>query len=300
MRHRRLLWLWSVGLGFLGLAAGVWLAWSGTLRMPSRAVLIIPKGTQASLKAGQGLEAIPRRIQLRVGDIFVLRNEDITSHRVGGFYVRPGETLSYRFSQAGVFDYACTIHPDGQTTFQVDARPSPAVLWWTEVGLLGVLVGLSGLLLGAWSTRLGTGALAAGSATAVLGFFLMINSSDLRPQRQVVPENRPLPGVKSTELGQRLYLRLCEVCHGASGRGDGPLASSLIPRPANLIVHVPLHSDQVLFRYIHDGIPGTRMPALGESLTEQEIWHLVNYIKTMAPPPARSRKVGRKRIRRRK
>lgn len=34
--------------------------------------------------------------------------------------------------------------------------------------------------------------------------------------------------------GQQLYLRYCASCHGTSGRGDGPLAASLSPAPADL------------------------------------------------------------------
>jgi mono/diheme cytochrome c family protein len=277
-------------LGVLGLVAAVWLVWADVFPISSRAVLSIPKGTDASLKAGQSSKVIPPTIQLRVGDVFILRNEDIAAHRVGGFYVRPGETLSYRFSQAGSFDYICTIHRDGHTTFQVEPRPSLAALWWTEIILLGILVSVSGILLDVRSSRLGISALATGSAIAMLGLFLIINPSFLRSKEKPVLENRPSPDINSLEVGQRLYLRLCEVCHGTSGQGDGPVASILTPQPANLTVHVPHHSDRVLFRYIYDGIPGTRMLPLRETLTGEEIWHLVNYIQTMAAPrqsPAR-------------
>src|SRR3712207_653335 len=32
-------------------------------------------------------------------------------------------------------------------------------------------------------------------------------------------------------LGQRVYAQRCAICHGPTGRGDGPAAPSLIPRP---------------------------------------------------------------------
>ena len=31
---------------------------------------------------------------------------------------------------------------------------------------------------------------------------------------------------------------------------------------------------------MNEGIPGTAMAALGERLTDDEIWHVVNYIRT--------------------
>ena len=64
------------------------------------------------------------------------------------------------------------------------------------------------------------------------------------------------------------------------GRGDGTVASRLRTPPADLVVHVPLHPDRDLFGFIHDGIPGTDMVPLGDLLTDEEIWHVVNYVQT--------------------
>ena len=55
---------------------------------------------------------------------------------------------------------------------------------------------------------------------------------------------------------------------------------ALEPPPADLVVHVPLHPEADLFRFIRDGIPGTGMAPLGNQLTEEQIWHVVNYIRT--------------------
>src|SRR5881628_2368773 len=42
------------------------------------------------------------------------------------------------------------------------------------------------------------------------------------PGAEVAPE---------APLGQRVYARRCAVCHGPDGRGNGPAAPSLTPRP---------------------------------------------------------------------
>ena len=55
---------------------------------------------------------------------------------------------------------------------------------------------------------------------------------------------------------------------------------ALDPPPGNLVVHVPLHSDAELYGFVDEGIPGTAMAALGERLSDDEIWHVVNYIRT--------------------
>lgn len=36
------------------------------------------------------------------------------------------------------------------------------------------------------------------------------------------------------ELGGESFQRYCASCHGASGRGDGPVADALTPKPADL------------------------------------------------------------------
>jgi cytochrome c553 len=43
------------------------------------------------------------------------------------------------------------------------------------------------------------------------------------------PPGADLP--PDTPLGQRIYAQRCAVCHGPDGRGNGPAAPSLIPRP---------------------------------------------------------------------
>jgi hypothetical protein len=49
-------------------------------------------------------------------------------------------------------------------------------------------------------------------------------------------------------------------------------------------VHVPLHFDQAMFNFIKNGITGTSMGPLGDKLTDEEIWHVINYIKTFEEP----------------
>ena len=91
------------------------------------------------------------------------------------------------------------------------------------------------------------------------------------------------PTPESLRAGEASYLQNCQTCHGAAGRGDGPAALGLTPPPADLVAHVPLRPERALFRFIHDGIPNTAMAPLGSRMTDDEIWHVVNYIKTLGP-----------------
>jgi hypothetical protein len=47
-------------------------------------------------------------------------------------------------------------------------------------------------------------------------------------------------------------------------------------------VHVLLHADHDLFQTISDGIAGTVMAPFGGHMTVEEIWHTINYLKTIA------------------
>ncbi len=90
-------------------------------------------------------------------------------------------------------------------------------------------------------------------------------------------------------LGKRVYEVRCAGCHGASGKGDGPAAELLAPRPRDFTagkykirtVAGPLASDQDLLRIVTDGMPGTSMPPW-RSLPESERVAVVAYVKSFA------------------
>ena len=108
----------------------------------------------------------------------------------------------------------------------------------------------------------------------------------------IVPrsEQRPqLPRVRTTgsPSDALLYAERCAACHGPRGKGDGPNARYLMKKPA---VHqdaaqMGRRTDDRLF----DGIFGgglvlgisPSMPAYGESLTREQIWSLVGYIREL-------------------
>ncbi|MBT7832404.1 MAG: cytochrome c, partial [Chloroflexi bacterium] len=87
------------------------------------------------------------------------------------------------------------------------------------------------------------------------------------------------PTAESVALGAPVYATACAACHGVNGLGDGPSGAGLPKPPADLIIHVPLHSDTILYEFIRDGIAPTGMPGQAGVLTEDEMWHLVNYLR---------------------
>ena len=96
---------------------------------------------------------------------------------------------------------------------------------------------------------------------------------------------------KDDEGTQKIYLKRCAPCHGKNGKGDGPAADFMVPRPRNFTWGIYKFrttmsgftpTDEDLFRTIRRGLPGTAMPAW-KQLTDEEIKGLVQYIKAFAP-----------------
>ena len=84
-----------------------------------------------------------------------------------------------------------------------------------------------------------------------------------------------------------LYQRWCAACHGPTGKGDGVNAQYLPVAPARHAdaVATSLRSDDALFDTIYGGgvimNRSARMPAFGESLSENEIRALVRHIRML-------------------
>jgi copper transport protein len=95
--------------------------------------------------------------------------------------------------------------------------------------------------------------------------------------------NPVLPDAGSISRGQALYEQNCVPCHGPEGRGDGPLANSFSPPPADFTTgHTDSHPDGDLFFWIKNGITNTGMPAFGEQFNDDDVWHLVNYVRRLS------------------
>jgi mono/diheme cytochrome c family protein len=75
------------------------------------------------------------------------------------------------------------------------------------------------------------------------------------------------------------------MCHGDTGRGDGPVGLGLVPRPADFKIHMAAgHTDAQLFDWISNGVPGTAMPAWKNELSEEDRWNVLNYIQQSFGP----------------
>jgi copper transport protein len=84
--------------------------------------------------------------------------------------------------------------------------------------------------------------------------------------------------------GSLIYQQHCAICHGPTGAGNGPQAAALNPRPADLRAHLApgLHTDEQIFAWLTTGITNTAMPAFGDTLSAEQRWNVINYIRTFA------------------
>ena len=96
------------------------------------------------------------------------------------------------------------------------------------------------------------------------------------------PENPTIADEASIARGRELFAINCQMCHGATAEGNGPIAPFLVNfKPANLTSDVAQSkSDGSIFLTISNGLEG-RMPALNENLTVSERWDVVNFIRTL-------------------
>jgi mono/diheme cytochrome c family protein len=79
--------------------------------------------------------------------------------------------------------------------------------------------------------------------------------------------------------GKKLAETNCFSCHGASGKGDGPAAAALNPKPADWTSpKVQAESEGTLFWKISNG-RGPMPP--WKHLPDKDRWDLVSYVKSL-------------------
>ena len=93
--------------------------------------------------------------------------------------------------------------------------------------------------------------------------------------------------VEAQARGKTVYDAHCTECHGTNGKGDGPSAAYLTPRPRDFSTgsykirstetgSVPTDDD--LMRSVRQGLYGTAMPAWDRILSDAEIRDVVEYM----------------------
>jgi cytochrome c553 len=90
---------------------------------------------------------------------------------------------------------------------------------------------------------------------------------------------------QAATAGRRVWLERCAPCHGDEGRGDGPAAPALEPRPRNLrdAAFWGGRSSGQLRDVVRRGKPGTMMQPFEGVLSDAEIDAVVEYLHRFRP-----------------
>lgn len=81
---------------------------------------VIPAGAGVDIENGKPLDILPAQIDAKLNETIQIVNNDDRAHLLGPWYVGAGETLRQRFTEPGVFDGECSVHPSGEFTVVVE------------------------------------------------------------------------------------------------------------------------------------------------------------------------------------
>jgi len=189
----------------------------------------------------------------------------------------------------GIYEFAIRVQwPEGvdarqATRFEtgVDRATSevnPATAWWAGIVAL-TAVGTAMIAANAIASRRrvmrGEALGWTGAAIAAAALLLWSQSPET-----IATASNPIPAsAESLAAGGEIYAANCARCHGVEYQGDGPDAGTLPTRPVDLVLHFPQHSDGQHYAVISNGRPASGMPAWEGLLTEEQIWHVINYLR---------------------
>ncbi|HXN89497.1 MAG TPA: CopD family protein [Methylocella sp.] len=147
------------------------------------------------------------------------------------------------------------------------------------LGLAALAFGLLPSLRPAWFRLRANTSLGAGIAAALVGSGLAFPAISVQafPDTYLTTE---IPyAATSITAGLNHFEQNCTGCHGVSGHGDGPAASSLPVKPADLSApHTALHTGGDLYWWVTHGIPASGMPAFADVLTKDDRWDIINFL----------------------
>jgi copper transport protein len=214
----------------------------------------------------------------------------------GAYLSLPGEwqisTAIRRPNAFDVFaDYRVRVNLNGSIEALGQEGPLDVMMKWLSIygmafgGVIAIVIGAAWLFI-AWKVAPSTAWLIVLLIPVLLAIPIGLWSI-VTFTREATPgltlTNPFLPDESSLQIGQQVFTENCAVCHGEAGRGDGPAAAGLTLKPPDYgNGHLDIHTDGDIFYWIQNGISqGSPMPAFRDKLTDDQIWHVVNYVRRL-------------------
>jgi hypothetical protein len=104
--------------------------------------LVIPTGTGTAISGGDNPLELPSTWSYYAGDLLVLDNRDTVLHQIGPWLVAPGSVLAVELQLDLAGSFACSLHPAGEISFDVQPRAYDLGQTLVATLLLGPALGL--------------------------------------------------------------------------------------------------------------------------------------------------------------
>lgn len=103
------------------------------------------------------------------------------------------------------------------------------------------------------------------------------------PRAEAAKLKNPVPSnAASLATGQQLFQKYCRFCHGATGAGDNPAIKDMKPSNLTDATWDRGSTDGEIFIVIQEGAgPEYKMKGLKGKISDQDAWHLVNYVRSL-------------------
>ena len=89
----------------------------------------------------------------------------------------------------------------------------------------------------------------------------------------------PVPRAVGVPVGKQIFDTNCNLCHGKTGKGDGPVGAALTPKPKDLTSQtIQAQTDGTLFWKISTGRGA--MPSW-QTLPETDRWSVVDFLRSL-------------------
>lgn len=106
-------------------------------------------------------------------------------------------------------------------------------------------------------------------------------SIESRAEDIIPPPESTLSDPKTLRTGFDHYQEMCVTCHGAPGVEESETREGLNPQPPLLSKMADKIDTREMFWVIKNGIKMTGMPAWGPTHSDDKIWAMVAFVKTL-------------------